>query len=151
MAEEKESEKGQACKITRLDNDLFAELQEEYLKDRNPQKLTEMYFLIKRYMRRTFAKYCRKHNLVYNPVETEELLEDMTLQTIEQYLKHPEFKIERMSAYAHFGFVKVMYAPARVNDDIFFKYLNAIQEDQRNEIAKDLGITVIYKKQRDIE
>jgi hypothetical protein len=52
------------------------------------------------------GKYERERGL---QLDIPELSHDSALYAIEQYLKKPEFKIKRISAYMYFGCIKILY------------------------------------------
>lgn len=133
-------------KQTKEDNEVYSKLQEQYLKNRDPETLTKMYYLVKRYLFRYFMKYQRRRNLYFREDEISDLVEDMTMFTISQYLKRPEFKVEKMSAYAYFGFIKIMFEPGKMKIEQLFKKLNSFPEEERLRLSEEFGITVIHSK-----
>jgi hypothetical protein len=89
--------------IAKTHNERFAELQEAYLQTRDQKHLNEMYRLCVDIATNYIRKYARKRGL---HLDIPELSHDSALYAIEQYLKKPGFRINRISAYMHFGCVK---------------------------------------------
>jgi hypothetical protein len=83
----------------------FAALQEAYLKTRDPKCLGKMYLLCVEIATNYIAKYARERGL---SLDIPGLSHDSAMYAIEQYLKKPEFKIKRISAYMYFGCIKTM-------------------------------------------
>lgn len=90
-------------------NKRFEVLQEEFLKNRNPETLGKMYFLVREIQTNYILDYQRKKGIKFNLDEFEDKVEDATIFVIDKYLKHRDFRIERLSAYAHFGLLKALY------------------------------------------
>jgi hypothetical protein len=87
-------------------NARFAELQEEYLKTRDHAYLDKMYRLCVEIATNYITKYARERGL---QLDVPGLSHDSAIYAIEQYLKKPGFRINRISAYMHFGCVKTLY------------------------------------------
>lgn len=92
--------------IAKTHNSLFAELQEEYLRTRGHKCLDRMYRLCVDMATNYIRKYARDKGL---PLDIPELAHDSAVYVIEQYLKKPGFRIDRISAYMHFGCVKSLF------------------------------------------
>jgi uncharacterized protein (UPF0128 family) len=88
------------------DNEKYEEIQEEYLENRDNKSLTELYYLCVKLAKKYLSKYCRKKGISLN---IEEKSHDAAVFVIEQYLKKPEFKVNRISAYIYFGVIKNLY------------------------------------------
>lgn len=88
-------------------NEQFEILQNEYIKDHNSKTLEKMYLLIYELESNYIKDYCRKKHLIINDLD--EKAEDATTWIIERYLKDPTFRIDKISAYAYFGFKKSMF------------------------------------------
>jgi hypothetical protein len=88
------------------DNEKYEEIQNEYLKDRNDKSLIKLYNLCVKLAKKYLLKYCRKKGIMLN---IEEKAHDSAIFVIEQYLKKPDFKVNRISAYIFFGVVKTLY------------------------------------------
>jgi hypothetical protein len=84
----------------------FSKLQEEYLKTRDQKHLNKMYKLCVEIASNYIRKYAKGKGLSLN---IPELSHDSAVYAIEQYLKKPGFRIERISAYMHFGCVKSLF------------------------------------------
>jgi hypothetical protein len=88
-------------------NEIYNELQNKYLETRDKKTLGEMYLIAKAAAYNYIKKYCQSHGL-YN-LDINELSHDSALFVIEQYLRKPEFKVEKISAYIHFGTRKALF------------------------------------------
>jgi hypothetical protein len=88
------------------DNERYEGIQNEYLKDRNDKSLTELYYICLKLAKKYLNKYCKKKGIILN---IEEKSHDAAVFVIEQYLKKPEFKVKRISAYIYFGTIKALY------------------------------------------
>jgi hypothetical protein len=96
----------------------FTLLEKEYfaLRDKNDpvmanRKLGEMYLLCVEITTNYIKNYCRKYNIILSDLEFKS--HDAATYCIIQYLKHPEFKIEKISSYAYFGFQRAMFSDSR--------------------------------------
>lgn len=96
-------------------NEIYEKLQNEYLKvkGKNKQKedeiLGKMYLVCRELQRNYILDYCRKKGLFFNEDNLEDKIEDATLFVINKYLYKENFKIDKLSAYAYFGFKKAMF------------------------------------------
>jgi hypothetical protein len=88
-------------------NEQYEALQKEYLETRDNKVLGEMYLIAKEAAANYIKKYCRSKGL-YN-LDIEEKSHDAALFVIEQYLIKSKFKVEKLSAYIHFGVIKVLF------------------------------------------
>jgi hypothetical protein len=94
-------------------NEQFALLQKEYIYARDTEKnktkaskiLGRMYEIILRISGNYMVKYARARGL---RLDFEELSHVAALYIIEQYLKKPAFRVDKLSAYAHFGCIKAL-------------------------------------------
>ena len=80
----------------------FAKLQDEYLENRKPETLVQMYTLVREIESNYILDYMAKHGLFFNSDEFQDKIEDATIFVIDKYLKRKDFRIEKLSAYAHF-------------------------------------------------
>lgn len=87
----------------------FAKLQDEYLESRKPETLVQMYTLVREIESNYILDYMAKHGLFFNSDEFQDKIEDATIFVIDKYLKKKDFKIEKLSAYAHFGMLKALF------------------------------------------
>lgn len=87
-------------------NSRFFEMQDEYLKTGDGKYLGMMYSLCVDIASNYIGKYARERGL---PLDIPELSHDSAVYVIEQYLKKPGFRIERISAYMHFGCIKNLF------------------------------------------
>jgi hypothetical protein len=88
-------------------NEIYGELQNKYLETRDNKVLGQMYCVAKNCAYNYIKKYCQSHGL-YN-IDISEKSHDAALFVIEQYLKKSEFKVDRISAYIHFGVQKSLF------------------------------------------
>jgi hypothetical protein len=94
-------------------NEQFSLLQTEYILTRDEEKnqvkasriLGKMYELIVRISKNYIVKYARDRGL---KLDLEELSHVSALYIIEQYLKKPEFRVNKLSAYIYFGCIKAL-------------------------------------------
>jgi hypothetical protein len=87
-------------------NSRFMELQDEYLKTGDGKYLGMMYSLCIDVASNYIGKYARERGLL---LDIPELSHDSAVYVIERYLKKPGFRIERISAYIHFGCIKSLF------------------------------------------
>ena len=90
-------------------NKRFEKLQNEFLENRTPENLAKMYWLVREIQSNYIYDYIRKHGLFFDFDETEDKIEDATVFVIDKYLKNKDFRIKRLSAYAHFGMLKALF------------------------------------------
>jgi hypothetical protein len=88
-------------------NEIYDELQNRYFETRNSKVLGQMYCVAKEAGANYIRKYCKQRGL-FN-LDINELSHEAALFVIEQYLKKPEFKVEKISAYIHFGTKKALF------------------------------------------
>jgi hypothetical protein len=87
-------------------NEIYEKLQQKYLINRDKKTLGEMYLIAKEASRNYLLKYCRTRGIHLN---IDELSHDSSMFVIEQYLRKPDFKVGKISAYIHFGVKKVLF------------------------------------------
>lgn len=102
-------------------NEIFAELQEQYLSNRDEKILVQMLEIIRQYEFRMVRKYCKRHHIFKTYDDMEEDAHDMAIWFISQYIKRPDFKAESMSAYGGNAFKKIMFDPKRKAREQFEK------------------------------
>jgi hypothetical protein len=96
----------------RTHNQIFSELEDEYLAIRETNKLKanillgKMYETAKEAAGNYIRKYCGKKGL---KLEIDILSHDSAIYMIEQYLKKPHFKVEKLSSYIYFGCIKNLF------------------------------------------
>lgn len=96
-------------------NEIYNKLQTEYLKVKGKDKqkedylLGEMYLVCKELQRNYILDYCKKKGLRLREDDLEDKIEDATLFVINKYLYKENFKIDKLSAYAYFGFKKSLF------------------------------------------
>lgn len=118
----------------RPDNEVFAELQERYLAQRDPDTFWKMYLLIHRYEKRCIRKYCRQNNLVKQTDEVDDLAGDMALWFMKNY-ERPDFKAKSMSSYGHWAFVKIMREPNRMAEEMRKKALLKLEPNREENVV----------------
>ena len=89
-------------------NELFADLQEKYYKTNNKKVLEEMYLLLLEFYRNYITDYAKKRGLKFAKETIDDLRTEMAERTILHYLKKPDFRIEKLSSYGYFDFIKII-------------------------------------------
>lgn len=89
-------------------NELFAELQNKYYKTNNKKVLEEMYLLLLEFYKNYITDYARKRGLKFSKEKVDDLKVEMAERTISHYLKNPHFRIEKLSSYGYFDFIKII-------------------------------------------
>jgi hypothetical protein len=88
-------------------NEIYDELQNKYFETRDNKILGQMYCVAREAAANYIRKYCKQRGL-FN-LDINEMSHDSALFVIEQYLKKPEFKVLKISAYIHFGTRKALF------------------------------------------
>ena len=89
-------------------NEMFAKLQEEYYKTNKKKILEEMYVLLLEFYKNYITDYARKRGLKFTKETIDDLRTEMAERTISHYLKKPDFRIEKLSSYGYFDFIKII-------------------------------------------
>lgn len=89
-------------------NELFAELQDKYYKTNNKKVLEEMYLLLLEFYKNYITDYARKRGLKFTKEKVDDLKVEMAERTISHYLKKEDFRIEKLSSYGYFDFIKII-------------------------------------------
>ena len=89
-------------------NKLFDDLQNKYYKTNDKKVLEEMYLLLLEFYRNYITDYARKRGLKFTKEKIDDLRTEMAERTISHYLKNPNFRIEKLSSYGYFDFIKVI-------------------------------------------
>ena len=89
-------------------NELFAELQDKYYQTNNKKVLEEMYLLLLEFYRNYITDYARKRGLKFTKEKVDDLKVEMAERTISHYLKKEDFRIEKLSSYGYFDFIKII-------------------------------------------
>ena len=89
-------------------NKLFDDLQNKYYKTNDKKVLEEMYVLLLEFYRNYITDYARKRGLKFAKETIDDLRTEMAERTISHYLKNPDFRIENLSAYGYFDFIKII-------------------------------------------
>jgi hypothetical protein len=105
-------------------NDIYDALQKEYLKSRDCEILEKMYAVSRKVAYNYIRKYCEKRRLHFTDINDK--AHDSATYVISQYLKHPDFKIGKISAYTYFGIKKALFE----NKDV---EMNEISYDEYTE------------------
>lgn len=91
-----------------IHNELFNELQNKYYKTNNKKVLEEMYLLLLEFYKNYITDYARKRGLKFAKETVDDLRTEMAERTISHYLKNPHFRIEQLSSYGYFDFIKII-------------------------------------------
>ena len=89
-------------------NEMFAKLQEKYYKTNNKKVLEEMYLLLLEFYKNYITDYARKRGLKFTKEKIDDLRAEMAERTVSHYLKNPQFRIEKLSSYGYFDFIKII-------------------------------------------
>ena len=89
-------------------NKLFDDLQNKYYKTKNNSVLEEMYLLLLEFYRNYITDYAKKRGLKFTKEKIDDLRTEMAERTISHYLKNPNFRIEKLSSYGYFDFIKII-------------------------------------------
>ena len=89
-------------------NKLFDDLQNKYYKTNDKKILEEMYLLLLEFYRNYITDYARKRGLKFTKEKIDDLRTEMAERTISHYLKNPNFRIEKLSSYGYFDFIKII-------------------------------------------
>ena len=89
-------------------NKLFDDLQNKYYKTNDKKILEEMYLLLLEFYRNYITDYARKRGLKFTKEKIDDLRTEMAERTISHYLKKPDFRIEKLSSYGYFDFIKII-------------------------------------------
>ena len=89
-------------------NELFADLQEKYYKTNNKKVLEEMYLLLLEFYRNYITDYARKRGLKFTKETIDDLRTEMADRTISHYLKNQDIRLEKLSSYGYFDFIKII-------------------------------------------
>lgn len=68
-----------------------------------------MYLILQDYYCNLFINYAHRKNLVWTDEEILEKSCDASSRIIERYIRIPDFKIERLTAYGHWDLTWVLY------------------------------------------
>lgn len=89
-------------------NEIFDKLQDKYYKTNDKKVLEEMYLLLLEFYRNYITNYARKRGLKFTKEKVDDLKVEMAERTISHYLKNPNFRIEQLSSYGYFDFIKII-------------------------------------------
>lgn len=89
-------------------NEIFADLQNKYYKTNDKKVLEKMYLLLLEFYRNYITDYARKRGLKFSKEKIDDLKVEMSERTISHYLKNPNFRIEKLSSYGYFDFIKII-------------------------------------------
>lgn len=88
----------------------FEKLQSEYLANRNPKTLSKMYEIAYKYCCNLILQFVHQKGLNWEDDTIQEKAHDCATWLIEPYLRRQDFKIAKLSSYAHFAKLKILYA-----------------------------------------
>lgn len=89
-------------------NEIFDKLQDKYYKTNDKKVLEEMYLLLLEFYKNYITNYARKRGLKFSKEKVDDLKVEMAERTISHYLKNPNFRIEQLSSYGYFDFIKII-------------------------------------------
>ena len=89
-------------------NEMFADLQNKYYATNSKKVLEEMYVLLLEFYKNYITDYARKRGLKFSKEKIDDLKIEMAERTISHYLKNPNFRIEKLSSYGYFDFIKII-------------------------------------------
>ncbi len=88
----------------------FEKLQSEYLSERKVEILNKMYKVAYKYCVNLILQYVHQKGLIWADETIKEKAHDCATWLIEPYLRKPDFKIKKLSSYAHFAKLKILYS-----------------------------------------
>lgn len=88
----------------------FEKLQSEYLSERKVEILSKMYKVAYKYCVNLILQYVHQKGLIWEDKIIEDKAHDCATWLIEPYLRNPNFKIKKLSSYAHFAKLKILYS-----------------------------------------
>ena len=89
-------------------NEIFNDLQNKYYKTNDKKVLEEMYLLLLEFYKNYIIDYAIKRGLKFPKETVDDLKTEMAERTILHYLKNPDFRIEQLSSYGYFDFIKII-------------------------------------------
>ena len=89
-------------------NEIFNDLQEKYYQTNDTKILEEMYVLLLEFYKNYITDYARKRGIKFTKEKIDDLKVEMAERTISHYLKNPNFRIEQLSSYGYFDFIKII-------------------------------------------
>ena len=89
-------------------NEIFNDLQNKYYQTNDKKILEKMYLLLLEFYRNYITDYARKRGLRFSKEKIDDLKIEMAERTISHYLKKKDFRIENLSAYGYFDFIKTI-------------------------------------------
>ena len=114
-------------------NEMFAKLQNKYYKTNDKKVLEEMYLLLLEFYKNYINDYARKRNLKFTKEKIDDLRSEMAERTISHYLKNPNFRIEKLSSYGYFDFIKII--TQNKTEDRNFSLEQLVEDYDNNEPA----------------
>ena len=77
-----------------------------------------MYLLLLEFYRNYITDYSKKRGLKFTKEKIDDLRTEMAERTVSHYLKNPNFRIEKLSSYGYFDFIKII-TQNKTEDRIF--------------------------------
>ena len=102
---------------------MFADLQEKYYQTNDKKVLEEMYLLLLEFYRNYITDYARKRGLKFTKEKIDDLRTEMAERTVSHYLKNPNFRIEKLSSYGYFDFIKIITQNKTEDKNFSLEYL----------------------------
>jgi hypothetical protein len=95
-----------------IHNDEYSKQQDLYIQNKDNKMMADralgkMYEITKEAAYNYIKKYCQQRGLYH--LDIDEKSHEAAIFVIEQYLKKPEFKVEKISAYVYFGIQKALF------------------------------------------
>ena len=102
---------------------MFADLQEKYYQTNDKKVLEEMYLLLLEFYRNYITDYAKKRGLKFTKEKIDDLRTEMAERTVSHYLKNPNFRIEKLSSYGYFDFIKIITQNKTEDKNFSLEYL----------------------------
>lgn len=88
--------------------------------------LSQMYAIAKSFYRNYLCHYAKLRCLTFTPDQVNQIKHDCAVRTITHYLDNPDFKIQKLSSYGHFDFLKIITEPIKWDQ---LESLDKLKED----------------------
>lgn len=149
-------------------NERYAAIETLYLATKEDKYLEQMYDFLAHYYTFKLKKYVRQKGLYFTEERMNELSHDMATRSICHYKEHPrikgEFRMCKLSAYAQFDFMKILYEqpnetsieehniniPVTTNEE---ERIDMLLDAQRNLPALEYKIakTIVYNQNINVD
>ena len=129
-------------------NEMFADLQEKYYKANDKKVLEEMYLLLLEFYKNYINDYARERGLKFTKETIDDLRIEMAERTISHYLKNPDFRIEKLSSYGYFDFIKII--TQNKSEDRNFSLEQLVENYDDNEPVLPNALSNAFVNEEDI-